>query len=377
MTKKIYITALHMMHGGVEMSISLIANALVRRGYEIEILSTYNLGIPAYKLNPEVKITYLTDLKPNRDEFKSAVKSKNVISIAKEGLYAARVLRGKKSSIIKAIKNITEGTILSTRNEHSVILSKYGNYNVKKIAQLHHDHKFDEKLIKDFQNNYSNIDYFALLTDLLTEEVKEMMEDHNKKTECICIPNFLENESIDENVQKEKQVIAVGRLHSVKGFDRLIDIWAMVIKECPDWKLKIVGGGDEEALLREKVNKLSLEDSVILTGAMKHDDTMKEMCKSSIFAMTSHSEGFPFVLIESLICKTPVVAFDVRVGPRAIIEDGKEGYLVADNELNEFAGQLIKLMKDEKLRKKFSEEAEKKSKEFMEDKIIERWLRIL
>lgn len=377
MTKKIYITALHMMHGGVEMSISLIANALVRRGYEIEILSTYNLGIPAYKLNPEVKITYLTDLKPNRDEFKSAVKSKKIISIAKEGLYAARVLRAKNRSMIKAIKNITEGTILSTRNEHSVILSKYGNYNVKKIAQLHHDHKFDEKLIKDFQNNYSNIDYFALLTDLLTEEVKEMMEDHNKKTECICIPNFLENESIDENVQKEKQVIAVGRLHSVKGFDRLIDIWAMVIKECPDWKLKIVGGGDEEALLREKVNKLSLEDSVILTGAMKHDDTMKEMCKSSIFAMTSHSEGFPFVLIESLICKTPVVAFDVRVGPRAIIEDGKEGYLVADNELNEFAGQLIKLMKDEKLRKKFSEEAEKKSKEFMEDKIIERWLRIL
>lgn len=377
MTKKIYITALHMMHGGVEMSISLIANALVRRGYEIEILSTYNLGVPAYKLNPEVKITYLTDLKPNRDEFKSAVKSKKIISIAKEGLYAARVLRAKNRSMIKAIKNITEGTILSTRNEHSVILSKYGNYNVKKIAQLHHDHKFDEKLIKDFQKNYSNIDYFALLTDLLTEEVKEMMEDHNKKTECICIPNFLENESIDENVQKEKQVIAVGRLHSVKGFDRLIDIWAMVIKECPDWKLKIVGGGDEEALLREKVNKLSLEESVILTGSMKHDDTMKEMCKSSIFAMTSHSEGFPFVLIESLICKTPVVAFDVRVGPRAIIEDGKEGYLVADNELNEFAGQLIKLMKDEKLRKKFSEEAEKKSKEFMEDKIIERWLRIL
>lgn len=377
MTKKIYITALHMMHGGVEMSISLIANALVRRGYEVEILSTYNLGIPAYKLNPEVKITYLTDLKPNRDEFKSAVKSKKIISIAKEGLYAARVLRAKNRSMIKAIKNITEGTILSTRNEHSVILSKYGNYNVKKIAQLHHDHKFDEKLIKDFQKNYSNIDYFALLTDLLTEEVKEMMEDHNKKTECICIPNFLENESIDENVQKEKQVIAVGRLHSVKGFDRLIDIWAMVIKECPDWKLKIVGGGDEEALLREKVNKLSLEESVILTGSMKHDDTMKEMCKSSIFAMTSHSEGFPFVLIESLICKTPVVAFDVRVGPRAIIEDGKEGYLVADNELNEFAGQLIKLMKDEKLRKKFSEEAEKKSKEFMEDKIIERWLRIL
>ncbi|MDU4888893.1 MAG: glycosyltransferase [Clostridium sp.] len=377
MAKKVYITALHMMHGGVEMSISLIANALVRKGYDVEILSTYNLGTPAYELNPEVKITYLTDLKPNRDEFKSAIKSKNVINIIKEGIYAARVLRAKKTSLIKAIKNISEGTILSTRNEHSVILSQYGNCNVKKIAQLHHDHKFDEKLIKDFQNNYSNIDYFALLTELLTEEVMEMMKDHNSKTKCICIPNFLENEPIDKSISKEKQVIAVGRLHSVKGFDRLIDIWDLVVKECPEWKLKIVGGGDEEVALKEKINKLSLEKNVILTGAMNHEETMKEMCKSSIFAMTSHSEGFPFVLIESLMCKTPVVAFDVRVGPRAIIEDGKEGYLIADNELKEFSNQLIELMKNERLRKELSDAAEEKSKEFIEEKIIEKWLEIL
>ncbi len=377
LAKKIYITSLHMMHGGVEMSISLIANSLVENGYEVEILSTYNMGTPAYVLNPKVKVTYLTDLKPNRDEFKSAIKSANIFNIVKEGLYSMKVLKNKKASMISAIKNIECGTIISTRNEHSVILSKYGNSNVKKIAQLHHDHQFNKDLIKDFQNNYTNIDYFALLTDSLTEEVTDMMKKHNEKTKCICIPNFLESGYIGEYPQKENQVIAVGRLHSVKGFDRLLDIWSIVKEECPEWRLKIVGGGEEETILHEKINKLSLSESVILTGSLCHEDTIQEMCKSSIFAMTSHSEGFPFVLIESLMCKTPVVAFDVRVGPRAIIENGKEGYLIRDKDMQEFAKGLIKLIKDSKLRDEFSQNAEIKSRKFMKDRIIQKWINII
>ena len=376
MSKKIYITALHLLHGGVEMSISLIANALVEKGYEVEILCSYNLGEPSYSIDPKVKITYLTDLKPNKDEFKAAVKEKNIINILKEGLYSVRVLREKKSSMAKAIKNIENGTILSTRNEHSVLLSKYGKEQVNKVAQLHHDHKFDGNLIKDFQNNYSNIDYFVLLTELLRDEVEEMLKGHNDKTKCLCIPNFLEEEEI-ENLHKEKQVVAVGRLHSVKGFDRLIDIWAIASKECPEWKLKIIGGGEEEASINGKINELDLNNSVELTGMLNHEETMKEMSKSGVFAMTSHSEGFPFVLIEALMCSTPIVAFDVRVGPRAIIEDGKDGYLIPDKELEQYANQLIKLIKDENLRDELSKNAKVKSKEFMKDKILEKWIEIL
>lgn len=377
MGKKIYITALHMMHGGVEMSISLIANALVKRNYQVEILSTYNLGEPVYKLNPEVKVTYLTDLHPNKDEFKAAVKSKNVVNILKEGLYAFKVLKMKKTSMINAIKNIKDGTILSTRNEHSILLSKYGDTKVKKIAQLHHDHQFKENFIKDFQNNYSNIDVFVLLTELLKDEVEEMMKGYNEKTKCICIPNFLEEEAIDNSIQKENQVIAVGRLHSVKGFDRLLHIWALASKQCSNWKLKIVGGGEEEAALKNIINELSLNESVILTGTLNHKDTMEEMRRSSIFAMTSHSEGFPFVLIESLMCSTPVVAFDVRVGPRAIVEDGKEGYLIKDKDNEKYAETLIKLMNDKSLRAELSENAKIKSKEFIEYNVIQKWIDIL
>ena len=67
--KKIYITSLHMRHGGVEMVISSLANALVRRGFEVEILCTYDFGTVAYPLDSAVKITYLTNVLPNKDSF--------------------------------------------------------------------------------------------------------------------------------------------------------------------------------------------------------------------------------------------------------------------------------------------------------------------
>ena len=160
--KTVYITSLHLQHGGVEMAIASLANALIKRGYSVEILCTYNLGEPAYPIDSRVNITYLTDVHPNRDEFLEALRTHNFVRILSQGIYSLRVLYLKYSTMVKTIKKISDGVVISTRNEHSVILSKYGQESVKKIAQLHHDHMFDRKLLKDFQNHYGNIDYFVL-----------------------------------------------------------------------------------------------------------------------------------------------------------------------------------------------------------------------
>ena len=165
MEKQIYITALHLGHGGVEMAISLMSNAFVKKGYAVTVLSLYNLGKTAYNFLPEVKIEYLTDVRPNKEEFYSAIRSKNPIKILKEGLYSVKVLRLKKTSLVKRIKQIKDGIVISTRNEHSVLLSKYGSDNILKIAQLHHDHCFEKPLLNDVSCGYGNIDYFLLLTD--------------------------------------------------------------------------------------------------------------------------------------------------------------------------------------------------------------------
>lgn len=373
--KKVYITSLHMMHGGVEMAITLLANALVEQGYAVEVLCIYNLGHPVYHLDERVKITYLTNVHPNKEEFKDAVHRKHLIRILKEGFYSVKVLFLKQKVMVQKFKEIDDGVIISTRNEHSVLLSKYGKANVKKIAQLHHDHRFSKKLIKDFQNNYSKIDYFVLLTESLKKEIDEMMQ-KNSHTRRVVIPNFLESIPVKGYLDVKNQVIAVGRLDEVKGFERMINLWGKLqIENKP--VLKIIGNGDEKDNLQKLIQVNHLEDEVKLMGAVEHDKVIQEMEQSILYMMTSYTEALPFVLLEAISVGLPVIAYDVRVGPKAIIDDGMNGYLIPDNDERKYLHCLEKLLKDERLRGQMSAAAIKKAQTFSKESVLKKWIRIL
>lgn len=374
MNKKVYVTSLHLMHGGVEMAITSLCNSLVGRGYDVEILCTYDLGTPAYELDSRVKIKYLTDVHPNREEFSSAVADRNIPRILREGFYSIRVLYLKKKVLKDSFRSIDEGIIISTRNEDSVLLSKYGNKNVLKIAQLHHDHRFDKKLLGDFKNRYFGIDIFTLLTDKLRREVSEIMRS-NTHTRCVTMPNFLPSNTFVHGADKsvrENQAIAVGRLDEVKGFMRLIRIWSKVL-ETSDTVLKIVGDGEQRAALEAEISRLGLEDKVILTGSMSHEAVLAEMKRSLIYVMTSFTEGFPFVLIEAMSQGLPALAYDVRVGPEAIIENGKSGFLVLDNDETAFVERALLLLNNDDKRDEMSKQALLRAEDFSEEIIVPRW----
>lgn len=302
-------------------------------------------------------------------------KAKNPVKILKEGLYAVRVLRLKKTALVRRIKQIADGIIVSTRNEHSVLLSRYGQKHVLKIAQLHHDHCFDKRLLADVKKRYDNITYFTLLTDVLTQEMQQLLSDAGKHTRCVTMENFLDADARSvELANKEKYVVAVGRLHPVKGFDRLLRVWKDTAAAHPDWTLRIVGGGEEEQALAALANELGVQDRVEFTGALAHDEVLEQMTNASVYAMTSYSEGFPFVLIEAMSCGLPVVAFDVRVGPRAIIRDGVDGVLVKDHDEAAFCKALSTLMDNEEQRVQYSQKALERAEDFSEEKIVSKWM---
>lgn len=377
--KKIYITALHMLHGGVELAIANLSDALAALGYDVEILCVYNLGEPAYKTR--AKITYLTDFHPNKKEFRDAVRSKNPIRILREGLYAVRVLRGKKVAMRRAIASVSEGVIISSRHEDSLILSKYGREGVLKIAQLHHDHCFDRAYIEGFKNGYGNIDHFVLLTEGLRDEAAEMMKGSNDRTQCHAIGNFLNisdgERLVSEDIPRKPQIVAVGRLDPVKGFDRLLRMWADISARHPDWKLKIIGGGDEMDRLVSLRDELGITDSAELCGMQPYDVVTREMASSAAFAMTSRNEGFGLVIVEAMNCGTPVVAFDVRVGPGAILTDGVDGFLVKDEDEAAYCRKLESLMDDEEMRRRMSDNAREGSKRFSRDAIVGKWVELI
>ncbi len=375
-SNKIYLTSLHMKHGGVEMVIASLANGFVQRGFDVEILCTYQLGEPAYPLDDRVKVSYLTNDSPNREAFAEAVQHKNPFGIIREGLRAIGILHRKKSTMKKAIKSIQDGTVISTRHEHSLLLSRYGAPQVKKIAQLHCDHQFDPKFIRGVQTGYQNIDYFVLLTSQTQKEVEGFLKGH-VKPQCVTIPNFIDPPPNHLPTQKKHQVMAAGRLHPDKDFASLLRIWAKVAKSHPDWILKIAGEGLLEQSLKQQSRDLEIENQVCFTGPLPHDELLEEMAISSCYALTSVSESFGLVLVEAMSCKTPPVAFDVRVGPASILEDGKSGFLVPDRDEDVFAQRLCQLMDNAVLRDQMGQKAAKRAEDFYCDKVLDQWMHLL
>lgn len=371
--KNIYITSLHLQQGGVQIMVTQMADAFVRMGYKVHILCTYNLGAPAYPLNDEVELIYLTDYRPNRDEFKAALKKMNPLRIIKEGIQSLKILRAKKKVLIHAFQRIEDGVIISTRNEDSVLLSRYGRKDVVKIAQIHHEISAGDKYTNDIAKRYVNIDYLAVLTEETKKLVEHLWKNKNQKTECIVMENFIKPFQTDETYIREKVILSVGRLHPDKGYDRLLRMFSSIHKKHPEWRLKIIGAGSlKEELIRQS-QELGIRPHVEFTGFMDNHHARLEMRKASFYAMTSSKEGFGIVLVEAMEAGLPVISFDGSSGPRSIVTHGENGFLVEKDNESEYVSYIEKLIEDTNLREKISASARIRAEDFYVDRILSKW----
>lgn len=205
-----------------------------------------------------------------------------------------------------------------------------------------------------------------------------MMEGYNTHTKCVTIPNFLDEiPPLCDLDKKEKVCIAVGRLHPVKGFDRMIQAFHQFHADQSDWILQIVGDGEEEAKLRSLIQSLNASSYIQLIGAKQSEEIQQLMQKASLYLMTSHSEGLPFVLLEAMSCALPMVAYDVRVGPGAVISDGNNGFLIQDDDTDAYVQALNKLSNHEELRKTMSKCAYETALHYEKQAVLTKWKEIL
>lgn len=376
--KTVNIIALHLGMGGVEKAIISMANLFARR-YEVKLFSVYDMpDSPAFPVAEGVRVLYLLGDTPNREQWKAVLRELRPVRFIKESIRSVKILMGKRRSVIRVIKNIQDGVIITTRHEHNLLLSRYGSPNVLKIGQLHHDHRFEKKYVRGFEKGYEGIDILALLTPQLVEEAERMMAGKNRHTKLIYMPNFLVHyPRHPEQRDREKTVLAAGRLTKVKRFDLLIKQFARIHPQAPDWKLKILGDGEDAAALAQEIHELGAEDYVLLAGKKSGEQVEEEMCKASVFAMSSSSEGFPFVLLEAQSCALPILAYDVRVGPGFIVHPGEDGFLVPEGDEADYEKRLLEMMAKPELLREMGRRALLHSKEFSEEKVAEKWYSVI
>ena len=157
------------------------------------------------------------------------------------------------------------------------------------------------------------------------------------------------------NYAKEKTVLAVGRFgDKLKGFDLLIEAWGKI--DAPDWKLVFAGGFEcDDPVLGERAKALKVYDTIVFSG--KVNDLDELYARSSIFVIPSRSEGFPNALAEAMSAGLACVSFDFIAGPRDMIKEGYNGYLVPNGNVDALAEKIQYVIENENERKIFSQNA--------------------
>lgn len=170
------------------------------------------------------------------------------------------------------------------------------------------------------------------------------------------------------------RIIAVGRLDYQKGFDRLIEAWALIQKhkKYKNWHLDIFGQGEWHDMLQQMIERHGLQDNTHINRPTH--DIGTEYAKSSLLVMSSNYEGFPMVMIEAMACGLPVVSFDFKCGPKDIIKDSINGLLVPNGNIDALAQAMIKIMDNDTYRKELSLNARQVVSTYSEDTVMAKWI---
>ena len=207
---------------------------------------------------------------------------------------------------------------------------------------------------------------FDLLVALSDEDAK----DWSRYLKTIVIPNVVHLQDETHSNLDSKRVVFAGRLVEQKGISLLLRIWQLVNSRYPDWRLEIYG----EGILHEEIITGFQLTQWNIHVYKPTPDIMNVFCASSIFVLTSVYEPFGLVLPEAMSCGLPVVSFDCDYGPREIITDGVDGYLVPIGNIGLFADRVCQLIESPLLRQKMGQAGIISSMRYSPKKIMPLWV---
>lgn len=335
--------------GGAERVMSLLANQFIENGYEVELIFLKN-DIRFYPLHQNVKI-------------KVVEKEYGSDSLIKKLLWMRKYIKHNKPDVIFAFRIAVYCATL---------LSLLG-IKVPIIASERNDPRFNGFIWKIIQAILLPLaNHFVVQTQRIKDYFPTFIQ---KKTDIIFNPVTEKVFSLPK-VQKEKKIISVGRLHSQKNQKMMIEAFARVSLQFPEWKLVIYGEGPLRGALEKMIQdpRLKIQDKVSLPG--RSENIIEELNKSEIFAFSSDYEGMSNAVVEAFCVGLPIITTKVS-GTEDIIIDGENGFLLERNDVTGMEKAMRKLISDDNLRKKIGENNKSEAYQFKIEHIFKQWNNVL
>ncbi len=194
------------------------------------------------------------------------------------------------------------------------------------------------------------------------------------------IPNGIPQPNMPENMEKERLrreitgetsgslIITVGRFSRAKGYEDMIEAFNLLSKGAQKPKLLMVGAGGNIDSIREQIESLKLNQSVILAG--ERDDVHNLLALSDVYASSSHREGLPLAVLEAMMVGLPVVATSVGDIPNVVTEE--TGVVVPPHRPELLAAALEDLLKNPEKRQAMGKAAHRRA---MDEYSVDAWMR--
>ncbi len=358
----IFISALT--SGGAERVAANLANYWANKGWQVTVVTLSDGSNDFYELAPTVERVCL-DLLRVSDNFLIGI-----FNNLRRVLSLHRVLRKAKPNIA-----------LAMMDEANIVLA-IAAIGLPAVIALGSEHIYPPQVPLSWmwtglrRTLYSHL---AAVT-ALTAESRDWLQRHTNAKNVVVIPNAAPW-PLSRNapllmpkafvLPKRKMALTVGRLVEQKGFDLLIDAFACVALQHPDWDLVIVGEGPLSHALAAQISQAGLSERIILVGRTGNVGDWYNA--ADLYVMSSRFEGFGNTLAEALAHGVPALSFDCNCGPRNIIRHEVDGLLVENGDVAAMASALNRMMGDEVLRRQFSVKAINARERFSIEKIAGMW----
>lgn len=361
--------------GGLPRVFTNLANELVENGYDVDILLMMREQADFYPVHPKIK-------RHNIDTF-----SHWAWKICEFNNRHLRFIP-KRNNINAYIHHI--GVFLMLRNwmrknhqNYDIIISAWYKLSSflalnkkaskKTIAWEHVTYETGGVLYKDIlRKYYKNLKGIVGINSPAIEHYKQ----YNK---TYFIPNIIgepfENQEKINFKDKENFISFVGRLDREKNVIALLEIFkkANVSK---DWKLQIIGDGNEKNNLEKFVEENQLQERIIFYGTKTSEEILKLLRRSKIFGFTSLKEALPTVLLEAMFCGNAIISYNCNYGPSDIVKNNS-GFLIDVNNKEDFIQKLEMLTNSDEKLEKMMESASKEAQNWKQNEILKKWQEII